>query len=168
VCRLSGDSDDQVSHGHLGFHMVTSRVYKSSQPYYVSLRVCSGPQQTRPFSLCERPAEISTQRCQPMVDTSQWCGSGRIGAPAIQEYAVIPGQATRLASRTDFVLLRITEQMTNPSSPQGDLTAMLPYEILRDILRRATFIPHEWDVSATSIFRGPFCFWDELHLHAWE
>jgi hypothetical protein len=61
VCRLSGDGDDQVSHGHLGFHMVTSRVYKSSQPYYVSLRVCSGPQQTRPFSLCERPAEISTR-----------------------------------------------------------------------------------------------------------
>jgi hypothetical protein len=58
--HMRGDSDDQVSHDHLGFHMVTSRVYKSSQSYYVSLRVCSGPQQTRPFSLNERPAEIST------------------------------------------------------------------------------------------------------------
>jgi hypothetical protein len=51
VYRLSGDSDDQVSHGHLGFHMVTSRVYKSSQPYYVSLRVCSGPNKHDLFRL---------------------------------------------------------------------------------------------------------------------
>jgi hypothetical protein len=61
VCQLSGDLDDQVSHGDLGFHMVMSRVYKSSQPYYVSLRVCSGPQQTRRFPLCERPAENSNR-----------------------------------------------------------------------------------------------------------
>jgi hypothetical protein len=54
----------------IGFHMVTSRVYKSSQPYYVSLRVCSGLQQTRPFSLCERPAEISTKSNAQILDCS--------------------------------------------------------------------------------------------------
>jgi hypothetical protein len=60
----------------LGFHMVMFRVYKSSQPYYVSLRVCSGRQQTRPFSLSERPAEISTspRRSHPRR-LQQWQGS---------------------------------------------------------------------------------------------
>jgi hypothetical protein len=59
-------------------------------------------------------------------------------------------------------------EMADSSNPQIDLTATLPCEILRDILHRATFIPHEWDMSATVIFRGLFCSWDEHQLDAWE
>jgi hypothetical protein len=58
--------------------------------------------------------------------------------------------------------------MADSSDPQIDLTATLPCEILRDILHRATFIPHEWDVNATVISRGLFCSWDEHQLNAWR
>jgi hypothetical protein len=58
--------------------------------------------------------------------------------------------------------------MADPSNPQTDLTGTLPYEILREILRQATFIPHEWDVSASSIDSGLFCSWDELQIQAWK
>ena len=44
----------------------------------------------------------------------------------------------------------------------------LPYELMRDIFHRATFIPHEWDVNATSIIPGLFRNWDELHIRAWR
>ena len=44
----------------------------------------------------------------------------------------------------------------------------LPYELLREIFHQATFIPHEWDVNATSIIPGLFCIRDQLQLRAWR
>ena len=61
-----------------------------------------------------------------------------------------------------------SSEMAHPSNPQVDLTATLPYETLRDILHHVTFIPHEWDVGATSIFRGLFCSWEEIQIKAWK
>jgi hypothetical protein len=58
--------------------------------------------------------------------------------------------------------------MAEPSNLQTNLVKKLPDELLRDILRQATFLPHEWDVSATSTFPGLFCSWDQLQIGAWE
>jgi hypothetical protein len=58
--------------------------------------------------------------------------------------------------------------MADPSNPQPqrDLTKNLPYEILRDILHRATFIRHERDLHATSGFS---CESDRAYqLRAWK
>jgi hypothetical protein len=60
------------------------------------------------------------------------------------------------------------ERMADTPNPQIDLTGALTYEILRDIFHQATFIPHELDVAAISTGKGLFCFWDELHIRAWE
>jgi hypothetical protein len=48
--------------------------------------------------------------------------------------------------------------MAEPSNLQTNLAETLPYEVLRDILRQATFLPHEW---------GLFCSWDLPQYDAW-
>src|SRR5258707_271561 len=49
-----------------------------------------------------------------------------------------------------------------------DLTRLLPYEILRDILRYVSFIPRESDLGATSPFFDVFRSWTNRHIQAWK
>lgn len=58
--------------------------------------------------------------------------------------------------------------MENSVKTQDIPTMSLPYELLRDIFRQATFIPHEWDVNYTSIVPGLFCMWDQFQVPAWK
>ena len=58
--------------------------------------------------------------------------------------------------------------MASPENTLGTRNVLLPYELLREIFHQATFIPHEWDVNATSYIPGLFCIRDNLQLHAWR
>jgi hypothetical protein len=64
--------------------------------------------------------------------------------------------------------------MHHPSASQSHAPLMyedylpgLPDEILRYIFHQASFIPGEWDASATSFQPGLFCTYDEYQIAAW-